>query len=371
MKLFTDQQWETLVKNGEEPLRDHVPVVRLVMPDSGDTWLLTHVDRNDPDDVLGLEDRGWGARFSLASIKKLERLHTWKGQTPIQPDATFEGKYPLSVYAEAAKKAGHITLDDTALEQARMDKTVADQRQHETFLHDYANRVVHGDCTQAMQNMPTASVDLIVTDPPYLVNYRSRDGRTLAGDRNDVWLKPASQEMYRVLKDDRFAVSFYGYHQADKFLTAWKEAGFRPVGHFTFVKDYSSRTGHTRAHHENAYLLAKGNPARPENAPRDVLDWKYTGNHLHPTQKPVSALAPLIEAYSKPGDVVLDPFAGSGTTGVAAQELGRNYVLIETDAPHVDTARARLEKHEHGVYGKFGATYAAHQEAERDKGLER
>lgn len=203
-----------------------------------------------------------------------------------------------------------------------------------------------------------------------MMNYRSRDGRTLAGDRDDAWLQPASQEMYRVLKDDRFAVSFYGYHQADKFLTAWKEAGFRPVGHFTFVKDYSSKTGHTRAHHENAYLLAKGNPTRPENAPRDVLGWKYTGNHLHPTQKPVSALTPLIEAYSKPGDVILAPFAGSGTTGIAAQKLGRNYVLIEMDETHADTARARLGEKERSVYGKYGPGHVAGREAERGKGLE-
>lgn len=69
-----------------------------------------------------------------------------------------------------------------------------------------------------------------------------------------------------------------------------------------------------RYEHEQAYLLAKGNPARPEHPIPDVLDFPYTGNKLHPTQKPVEALRPLIEAFTKPGDLVLDPFCGSGSS---------------------------------------------------------
>ena len=58
----------------------------------------------------------------------------------------------------------------------------------------------------------------------------------------------------------------------------------------------------------------------------DVLDWRYTGNRLRPTQKPVSILKPLIEAFSKPGDTVRDPFCRSGSTLVAAHELGRQFI---------------------------------------------
>jgi site-specific DNA-methyltransferase (adenine-specific) len=60
------------------------------------------------------------------------------------------------------------------------------------------------------------------------------------------------------------------------------------------------------------------------------LPWEYTGNELHPNQKPVIGITPLIEAYSKPGDIVLDPFAGSGTTAIAARGSGRRFILIET-----------------------------------------
>jgi adenine-specific DNA-methyltransferase len=72
------------------------------------------------------------------------------------------------------------------------------------------------------------------------------------------------------------------------------------------------------------------------------MGWEYSGNRLHPTQKPVASLKPLIAAFTKPGAVVLDPFAGSGSTLVAARELGRQFIGIDMDAAHHRTARARL-----------------------------
>jgi adenine-specific DNA-methyltransferase len=107
------------------------------------------------------------------------------------------------------------------------------------------NHLHLGDCTQMMRLLPDHSIDLIVTDPPYLVNYRDRTGRTIAGDRNSDWLQPAFAEMHRVLRTDRFAISFYGWNHADKFITAWRQAGFRIVGHFVFAKHYASRNGFT------------------------------------------------------------------------------------------------------------------------------
>lgn len=81
--------------------------------------------------------------------------------------------------------------------------------------------------------------------------------------------------------------------------------------------------------------------SRPTAAGRHWL--QYTGNRLHPTQKPVGVLRPLIEAFSQPGDVVLDPFCGSGSTLAAAHELKRRYVGIELDAGHHHTATVRLQ----------------------------
>ncbi len=153
-----------------------------------------------------------------------------------------------------------------------------------------SNQILQGDCIAVMGKIPDESVDFILTDPPYLVNYRSRDGRSYPNDDNDRWLKPACAHMYRILKPDRFCVSFYGWNQADKFIDAWREAGFRLVGHFTFPKEYASKTGMVRYQHENAYLLAKGYPREPKQRIADVIPWSvYTGNHLHPTQKPIDA----------------------------------------------------------------------------------
>jgi adenine-specific DNA-methyltransferase len=76
----------------------------------------------------------------------------------------------------------------------------------------------------------------------------------------------------------------------------------------------------------------------------DVLEWRYTGNELHPSQKPVMAILPLVMAYSEKGDIVLDPFAGSGTTAVAAQALGRRYIGIELDPVYAAKANERLRR---------------------------
>jgi len=206
----------------------------------------------------------------------------------------------------------------------------------------FLDQVLHGDCIPIMATMPGESVDLIVTDPPYLVRYRPRDGRRCLNDDNADWLQPAFREMYRLLKPDAFCVSFYGWPWVDRFMAAWKSVGFRPVSHLTWVKSHCSREGYTRSFHEVGFLLAKGRPPKPASPVSDVLPWQYTHNTLHPNQKPVIAITPLIEAFSNPGDIVLDPFAGSGTTGVAARACGRRFILIETAPRYFHIARDRL-----------------------------
>ena len=206
------------------------------------------------------------------------------------------------------------------------------------------SRIIHGDCANELRKLPDVCADMILTDPPYLVRYKSRSGQTVANDDNTRWMYPAFSELYRVLKPDSYCVSFYGWSKADRFLSVWRECGFYPVGHFVWVKRYASCVRHNKMMHEQAYLLAKGSPPPPKNPPADIIPWKYTGNRLHPTQKPVCSLTPLIEAYSKPGGLILDPFAGSGSTGVAALLSRRRCLLIEKEANHYKTACTRLER---------------------------
>ena len=209
------------------------------------------------------------------------------------------------------------------------------------------NKLAFGDCLEILPRIPSAGVDFVLTDPPYLVNYRDRSGRSITNDLNDQWLKPVFTELFRVLRPDSLCVSFYGWSRVDRFFSAWTAAGFRVVGHLVFAKPYASKTRFVGYRHESAYLLAKGNPGEPGNPPPDVLPWKYSGNALHPTQKPVSALRPLIEAFCPENGIVLDPFVGSGSTCVAALEAGRRYFAIEVDPTYYQAAQARLAQREH------------------------
>ncbi len=204
------------------------------------------------------------------------------------------------------------------------------------------NTIIQGDCTQVLPRLPAGSVNFALTDPPYLVRYAGRDGRRVPNDDNDTWLRPAFRELHRVLEPDSFAVSFYGWAQTDRFITAYRAAGFRIVGHFVCPKRYSSSARFVSCRHECAHLIMKGEPPKPAHPIGDVLDWRYTGNKLHPTQKTLSVLKPLVTAFSRVGGLVLDPFAGSGSSLLAAKNLGRDWLGIELDPGYHAIASDRL-----------------------------
>jgi adenine-specific DNA-methyltransferase len=89
-------------------------------------------------------------------------------------------------------------------------------------------------------------------------------------------------------------------------------------------------------------LLVKGNPIRPAQRIPDVIEWNYSGKQLHPTQKPLCVLTPLIESFSQPGALVVDPFCGSGSTLLAAKLSGRPFLGIELDPGYRAVAQTRL-----------------------------
>lgn len=125
----------------------------------------------------------------------------------------------------------------------------------------FSRNVIHqGDCISVMRRMPTQSVDFILTDPPYLVRYQPRDGRRIINDDNGRWLGPAARGMFRVLKNDSLGVSFYGWSQTDRFMGAWRAAGFQIVGHIVFRKKYASAS--RRQLHARIRLYAGQGPPR-------------------------------------------------------------------------------------------------------------
>ena len=120
------------------------------------------------------------------------------------------------------------------------------------------NTIINGDCLTFLPQLADRSVNFILTDPPYITRYKSRDGRRIINDDNHEWLRPAFAEMFRVLERDSFAVSFYGWPQVDRFMQAYRAAGFRVVGHLAFPKRYASSSRYLRYQHECAHLLVKG-----------------------------------------------------------------------------------------------------------------
>ena len=205
--------------------------------------------------------------------------------------------------------------------------------------------VHHGDCQVIMPGFPDGAFDFVLTDPPYLVNYQGRwdgDRRKIIGDDQPAWLRPAFTEIWRLLKDDSFCLSFYGWPHSDVFVGLWKELGFRLVSHIAFVKNVWGLGRFTRGQHETAFLLAKGKPRIPPKGISDVIVWERETDAFHPNQKPVGALYPLLAAYMPPTGTVLDPFMGSGSTLRAAKDMGFKAVGIEIDETYCRRAVTRL-----------------------------
>ncbi len=209
-------------------------------------------------------------------------------------------------------------------------------------MENIKNQILQGNSKEVLQSIPAGSVDLVLTDPPYLVNYKDRHGRKVANDTNADGVLPAFDEIYRVMKPNTLCICFAGWTALPEFSSAWAKAGFRITGHIVWTKDYASSKGHTAYHHESAYVLAKGRPPKSDKPLKDVQDWSYSGNRFHPTEKAVDILSPVIRAFSKPGDLVLDPFSGSGSTSVGAALAGRDYLGVELEQRYVDLAKRRL-----------------------------
>ncbi|MCU1376744.1 MAG: methylase, partial [Actinomycetia bacterium] len=193
------------------------------------------------------------------------------------------------------------------------------------FYESSGIRILLGDCVGLMSSFADGSVDFILTDPPYLVDYKGRwDGekRGIAGDVDPSWVRPAFAELHRVLRDDSFAVTFYGWPHADVFLGTFKEVGFRPVSHLAFVKNVWGLGRFTRGQHETALLLAKGRPPIPKNGISDVFEWVREQDPVHPNQKPLCAMRKVLATYAPESGTVLDPFMGSGPVLRAAKDLG-------------------------------------------------
>ena len=215
--------------------------------------------------------------------------------------------------------------------------------------------VVVADCIEHMRSMDAESVDAVITDPPYGMAYRSnwrvatRQFSAIEQDEDfdAEWTARWMGECFRLLKPDAHLYAFCSDHHLGGFRDAAAEVGFTVKRTLVWVKDawtsgdltgdYGHRTEFVMFAHKGRRDLSGGREG-------NVLEVKRVApQHLqHPTQKPTGVLRPLIQKSTLPGELVLDPFCGSGSTGVACLEEGRRFLGIEADAQYAQIARERL-----------------------------
>jgi modification methylase len=246
------------------------------------------------------------------------------------------------------------------------------------------DEVVVGDCIPILNGLPAGSVDMVFADPPYNLQLENEllrpnnsvvDGVDEAWDRFDgfadydrfseAWLTAAR----RALKDDGTLWVIGSYHNIYRVGARLQDLGFWILNDVVWRKTNPMPNFRGRRFtnaHETLIWCAKDKDARytfnyaAMKALNDELqmrsDWLIPicsggerlkngdGRKAHPTQKPEALLHRVILAATKPGDVVLDPFFGTGTTGAVARRLGRRFIGIERDEDYAAAARVRIAK---------------------------
>lgn len=244
------------------------------------------------------------------------------------------------------------------------------------------NQILHGDCIEILRSLPENSVDLIFADPPYNLQLRNelyRPNMTKVDAVNDGWDKFDGFAEYdgftaewlsasrRVLKETGTIWVIGSYHNIYRVGAIMQDLGFWILNDIVFVK-YNPMPNFrgvrfTNAHETLIWAQKKKGAKYTFNhqamkALNDDLqmrsDWylpmatgsqrlKVNGKKAHSTQKPEALLYRIVMASSNPGDVILDPFFGTGTTGAVAKKLRRDWVGIERDKKYIRVARKRIE----------------------------
>jgi modification methylase len=243
------------------------------------------------------------------------------------------------------------------------------------------DRIIIGDCIEAMRAMPDASIDMVFADPPYNLQlggdlFRPEGGRVDAVDNDwdkfdslatyDAFSRAWLIEARRILKPNGTLWVIGSYHNIFRVGSVLQDEGFWILNDIIWRKANPMPnfrgTRFTNAH-ETLIWASKGEKARytfnyrAMKTLNDELqmrsDWSFpicggqerikrNGTKAHPTQKPEALLYRILLACTKPGDVVLDPFFGTGTTGAVAKRLGRHWIGIERELDYVDVAQERI-----------------------------
>lgn len=249
--------------------------------------------------------------------------------------------------------------------------------------NDWRNKIIQGNAITALERIPSNSIDMIFADPPYnlqLNNALYRPDNSQVDAVNVHWDQFESFEAYdaftkawmlackRVLKPNGTIWVIGSYHNIFRVGSLMQDLGYWLLNDVIWRKtnpmpNFKGRRFQNA--HETLIWASKNketsnytfNYEALKAANEDVQmrsDWvfpictgkerlkKEDGKKLHPTQKPEALLARIIMSCTKPGDIVLDPFFGSGTTGAVAKKLGRDFVGFERDQEYVEAARERI-----------------------------
>ena len=215
--------------------------------------------------------------------------------------------------------------------------------------------VIHADCVWALSHLPAESVDLVVTDPAYesLEKHRAKGTTTrlkVSKASSNAWFPifpnhrfpELFAQLYRVLKRN---THFYMYCDQETMFVAkpmGEAAGFRFWKPLVWDKQTMGMGYHYRARYELILFFEKGKRKLANLGVSDVISCKRVRD-AYPTEKPVEVSRVLVDQSSVAGDLVIDPFVGSGSVGVAALDAGRRFWGCDISEDGVSAATVRLE----------------------------
>lgn len=203
------------------------------------------------------------------------------------------------------------------------------------------NKIYNKDCLDGIKNIDNESIDLVLTDPPYGLN---KEG--IYNDNNLSLFYSILPECYRVLKKDSFFITFFSTKYIPSLFTNnpftyfWQIVLYCPNG------SVSSSIGYTK--YMSVFVFTKGKPKLVKQNKDIFIDTPgrkiepREGFIDHPTPKPTRFIIELLEMFSKEGELVLDPFIGSGSTAVACQDLRRDFIGFEINPYYYEIANKRL-----------------------------
>ena len=204
--------------------------------------------------------------------------------------------------------------------------------------------LIHGDCIPELKKLPANSIDLVLTDPPYGDDQPyGRDQRTILGNEDPLVGLQALRECYRLLKRNSVAFMFLDIKHLPIircFFETYTRYSIKDW--LVWDKRHIGMGRGYRKQHELILALEKGRPTYNGLSFSNVIAESRVRTTEHPHKKPLALLSRLIEHTTKTGDLILDPFAGSGSTLVAAQQLGRKCIGIEREKEYVSISKARL-----------------------------